>query len=269
MKKHLFITLISLVACITMAAQETFVHPWYGKKVAYLGDSITDPRIKSGTEKWWTFLSGWLNITPYCYGKSGREWTDIPRQVRLLNEEHGQDVDAIIIFVGTNDFKNGAPLGEWYEESEKEVEYTINKKKGTQKRKHRELVMDSSTFRGRINVALSLCKELYPTKQIVLLTPIHRSAFCPNDTNIQPDERYTNVIGEWFEEYVECTKETANVWAVPVIDINAASGLYPMMDVHAQYFTNPQTDRLHPNDAGYQRIARTLYYQLLTLPCTF
>jgi lysophospholipase L1-like esterase len=42
-----------------------------------------------------------------------------------------------------------------------------------------------------------------------------------------------------------------------------------MMDEHASYFHDKDTDRLHPNDKGHERMARTLYYQLSTLPCGF
>ena len=42
-----------------------------------------------------------------------------------------------------------------------------------------------------------------------------------------------------------------------------------MLQAHGQYFHNAETDLLHPNDAGHQRMARTLMYQLLALPCTF
>ena len=42
-----------------------------------------------------------------------------------------------------------------------------------------------------------------------------------------------------------------------------------MMDEYAQYFADPATDRLHPNDKGHERMARTLYYQLSAIPCTF
>jgi lysophospholipase L1-like esterase len=42
-----------------------------------------------------------------------------------------------------------------------------------------------------------------------------------------------------------------------------------MMDEHAQYFKNAESDRLHPNDKGHERLARTLMYQLLALPCQF
>jgi lysophospholipase L1-like esterase len=56
---------------------------------------------------------------------------------------------------------------------------------------------------------------------------------------------------------------------VPVIDWNASCGLFPLLQAHGQYFNNATTDLLHPNDLGHQRMARTLLYQLLALPCTF
>ena len=42
-----------------------------------------------------------------------------------------------------------------------------------------------------------------------------------------------------------------------------------MMDEYSQYFHNAEKDRLHPNDKGHERMARTLMYQLMALPCTF
>lgn len=263
-----------LIACCLMmvaqvSAQTTFVHPWQGKKVAYFGDSITDPRVKASTDKWWTLLSEWLGITPYCYAISGRQWNDIPRQVNALLSEHGQDVDAILIFMGTNDYNHAIPLGEWYDIDTVNVAYTRNKVAYQQIRQHRTMSLADSTYRGRINKAMKLLKQTYPTKQIVLLTPIHRAYFSSSKANIQPDEMYPNSIGLWLESYTDAVKEAGSIWSVPVIDLHAVSGLYPLIDEHAQYFARPDGDRLHPNDAGYKRIAKTLYYQLAALPCSF
>ncbi|MGN1375281.1 MAG: SGNH/GDSL hydrolase family protein, partial [Prevotella sp.] len=101
-------------------ASEYVWHPWFGKRVAYLGDSITDPNSCSDNvpKKYWGFLNEWLDITPYVYGVSGRQWNDIPRQVEKLKKEHGDDVDAIIVFIGTNDYNAGVPVGRWFTEYE-------------------------------------------------------------------------------------------------------------------------------------------------------
>ena len=129
--------------------------------------------------------------------------------------------------------------------------------------------MNPDTYRGRINIALSKLKQMYPTKQIVLLTPLHRAYFHYSNTNIQPDEMFANGAGLYVDSYVQSIREASAIWSVPVIDLNAQSGLFPLADGCAQFFHNADTDRLHPNEAGHARIARLLMYQLATLPCTF
>lgn len=270
LKKILLLSYLLITSVYYIQAQpmpQTAQHHWHGKRVAYLGDSITDPRVKAGTEKWWTLLSQWLDITPYCYGVSGRQWNDIPRQAKALAKEHPGEIDAILIFMGTNDYFHGVPLGEWYDVTTDSVTVGEHGQVTKQPRRHRHMAMDKETYRGRMNIAMEECKKLFPNTQIVVLTPIHRAFFQSGEKNIQPDESYANRLGLWIDSYVEATKEVANVWAVPVIDLNSLSGLYPVMDEYAHYFTNADRDRLHPGDAGYTRIAQALYYQLMALPC--
>jgi lysophospholipase L1-like esterase len=124
---------------------------------------------------------------------------------------------------------------------------------------------------------MSKLKETYPTKQIILLTPIHRGDAFLSDRNIQPDELHANGVGEYIDAYVEVVKEAGNVWAVPVIDLNSICGLYPLSESSALYWRRPalekssksgkrRRDRLHPNSAGHMRMAQTLAYQLLSYP---
>lgn len=266
MRKRINTLMLLLVLALAASAQFAVQHPWAGKKVAYLGDSITDPRNKASKNKYWSFIEQWLSVTPYVYAVSGRQWDDIPRQADLLQTQHGDTVDAIIILMGTNDYNNGVPLGKWYEEKEEEVMYGHGKPKQMTKRKRQYLCMDKDTYRGRINIAMEKLKKMYPRKQIVVMTPIHRQNFHANDKNWQCSEDYTNQCGEYLQAYVDATKEVANVWAVPVIDMNALSGLYPMLDEYAQFFRDAATDRLHPNDAGHERMAKVLMYQLLAIP---
>ena len=269
MRRHFILLTLAVLLCGAANAQSAYIHPWMQKKVAYFGDSITDPRNSGSKKKYWNFLLDWLGITPYVYAVSGRQWDDIPRQADKCKEEHGDDVDAILIFIGTNDYNNGVKIGEWYEEKDEQVMYGHGQPKKMTDRKRRYMSMDKTTYRGRINIALDKVKRMYPTKQIVLLTPIHRAQFHRNDKNWQCTEDYTNQCGIYLEEYIQAVKDAGNIWAVPVIDMNAVSGLYPMMDEYAQYFADPATDRLHPNDKGHERMARTLYYQHSAIPCTF
>lgn len=268
MKNRVLTLLLTFIIALPVVSQG-IAHPWHGKTVAYLGDSITDPRNKAAQKKYWAWLQEWLGMTPYVYAVSGRQWNDVPRQADLLRTEHGDDFDAILIFMGTNDYNNAVPLGRWYDESMETVEYGHQYVKRPEKRVRRTPAMDADTYRGRINIALDSLKRTFPDKQIVLLTPIHRAGFYANDKNWQCSEDYVNRCGEYLDAYVDAVKEAGQIWAVPVIDLGALCGLYPMMDEHAKYFNRADTDRLHPNDLGHQRMARTLLYQLQALPCTF
>ncbi len=267
--KTKFTALIVLLLTAIALKAEYIVHPWEGKTVAYFGDSITDPRNKAADSKYWTYLKQWLGITPYVYAVSGREWNDIPRQTNQLKEEHGDDFAAILIFIGTNDYNNAVPIGQWYDEKKESVVYGHRYEKREEVRMRRIPCMNPDTYKGRINIALDSLKRTYPTKQIVLLTPIHRSGFYANDKNWQIPEDYMNRCGEYLDAYVDAVIEAGKISSLPVIDLNSLCGLYPLHDEHGQYFNNADTDRLHPNNEGHLRMARTLYYQLLTLPCTF
>ena len=245
-------------------------HPWQGKRVGYLGDSITDPNCYGDKiKKYWDFLQEWLGITPYVYGISGRQWNDVPRQAEQLKKEHGGEVDAIVILMGTNDFNDGVPIGEWFTETEEQVMAARGQTQKLETRKKRTPIMDGSTYKGRINIGINRLKQLFPDKQIVLLTPLHRSLANFGETNVQPDENYQNSCGEYVDAYVQAVKEVGNVWGVPVIDFNAITGLNPMVEEQLIYFYDAGYDRLHPNTKGQIRMARTLMYQLLALPATF
>jgi lysophospholipase L1-like esterase len=248
----------------TLGVQYT-IHPWRNARVAYFGDSITDPNNAASKKKYWGFLQDFLGITPYVYGISGREWNDIPRQTEQLKKEHDNDVDAILILCGTNDYNHHIPLGKWYEERDTMVYFAEGQPKALQHHRQRKLIECDSTFRGRINKALHLLKATYPQKQIVLLTPLHRGFFMADNTNVQPDESLGNSIGLYIDDYVNCVREAGSIWSVPVIDLYQVSGLLPLAQGSITYHNN--SDLLHPNDTGHERLARTLVSQLLTLPC--
>lgn len=269
MKRQLTALLMCLLIISSGMAQTMLPHPWQDRRVAYLGDSITDPNHKAAKKKYWAFLEEWLGITPFVYAISGRQWNDIPRQAEKLRSEHGDDFDAIIIFIGTNDFNAGVPTGTWFTENEEDIATNINEPRATEKRRKLHPVMADSTYCGRINIALSTVKRMFPCKQIVVMTPIHRSVYVSKTGKWQQPDNCCNKNGEYLSAYIEASKACGNIWSVPVIDLNALCGLNPSLDEHRQYFKDGGTDLLHPNDRGHERIARTMMYQLFTLPCTF
>lgn len=248
-----------------------FQHPWQGKRVGYIGDSITDPNCYGDNiKKYWSFLQEWLGITPYVYAVSGRQWNDVPRQAEKLKSEHGDEVDAILVFMGTNDFNGGIPIGEWFTEKEEMVMAARGgETKKLVQRKRRMPIMSNDTYRGRLNIGISTLKRLFPDKQIILLTPLHRSLADFGDKNLQPDESYQNCSGEYVDAYIQNIKEAGSIWGIPVIDFNVVTGMNPMVEEQLSYFYDSKFDRLHPGTKGQERMARTLMYQLLAFPATF
>ena len=182
-----------------------------------------------------------------------------------MEEELGDSVDAILIFMGTNDYNKNRLLGRWYDVTLEDV----NWKGKTAKLCRRTFNRDVTTMRGAANVAMDRLKSRYPRAQIVVMTPIHRAFFQCSETNIQPCEEWPNIGGVYLDEYVEAVKEIGNVWSVPVIDLNADSGLFPLKDEFIPYFRSATNDRLHPNGVGHKRLAKVIYARLKALPATF
>ena len=245
-------------------------HPWAGKKVLFIGDSITDPRDKHNLDRhYYDWLSDWLGITAYVPAISGWEMKHVETEVRMFQATApGVQPDMICIMLGTNDYNMGVPIGEWYEESMGEVEASVGEPKQFYKRLHRTVLYDENTFRGRINIAVRLLKETFPGTPITFLTPIHRALFDYGDDNYQPEETWQNRSGLYLDAYVDAIKEVSNIWSVNVIDLHAVSGLFPILDTDAAlFYKDTVIDRLHPNDAGHRRLAEVLLYQSLVLPC--
>ena len=281
-----FFAILALLA-FTACGQESSVfesHPWKGARVAFLGDSITDPNVTPGSHRdtpsghdwtgikdnhYWGYLQKWLGIKPLVYGVNGRQWDDVLNQAEQLKAEHGDDFDSISIFLGTNDYNSGLPLGEWYDIKDEKVISAQGNDATEYEMARRIPSMDGGTFKGRINIAVSALKSMFPDKQIVILTPVHRAYATFGSKNIQPEESYPNTIGLYIHDYVDALKEVSDIWSVPVIDLFGLSGLYPMMKEQDHYISNPETDRLHPSAKGHERIAKTLLYQLSALPCSF
>lgn len=239
--------------------------PWQGKHVAFLGDSMTDPKNKSTKRHYWWYLEKLTGIEPHVFARSGYQWDGIYKKAEEMNAALGDSVDVIFIWAGTNDYNHNIPVGRFYTET---ID-SVNHNGKMELRKHRTFEMNDTTFAGNINRVLSYLKHNYPDKQIIIMTPIHRAYAKFNDHNVQPDENWSNGQGLYIEDYVKTLREGAMYWSVPVIDLFSESGLYPLEENHSQYFHHSETDLLHPNDNGHYRIARLIQARLNSLPPTF
>ena len=194
-----------------------------GKRVAFLGDSITFGKGASAPEKMFANMLAARNGMTVV-GNHSICGTRIARQtVTYKNPVWDQDfcarveemdptLDLIVIFGGTNDFGHGdAPFGDFADRT-------------------------AETFCGAIHELYTSLLEKYPTATIMIITPLHRST-----------EDVPNMHGKVLKDYVDMIRRTAEYYSLPVLDLYATYGVQPAVPVMQETF---MPDGLHPNDAG-------------------
>ena len=260
MKKILvyFAAAVFMLATAAPACQgRKYDGPWKGKRIAILGDSISDPRRIGTQECWWEFIAAdWL-LTADSYAKNGAQTNTFDQQAEKAlkrQAEEGFRYDAIFIFGGTNDYNDNVPIGEWFS-----YEKAVTDKDGAMTElTKRTPIYGNETFKARLNKMLLYVKTSFPGVPVYILTPIHRGYAEFGRENVQPDDRWSNTLGLFIDDYVEAVKEAAGIWAVRCIDLYAECGLLPALEEYGDFIHDKVTDRLHPNAAGHRLMADTI-----------
>ena len=127
------------------------------------------------------------------------------------------DADIITVLGGTNDWGNNVLI-----ENEADTH-------------------DATTLKGAIRTLIEGLLTKYPGKHILWATPTHR------DNGTHPTG--FNANGDSMKDYWYAIKDVCAEYSIPVIDLFAESGINKFnLDLYSD-------DRLHPNEAGYHRIA--------------
>ena len=204
-----------------------------GKKINFLGDSITEGHGASCVENRFTdIIAREEGIVMRNYGIGGTRFAvqkNASAEARWdLNfcsrvAEMAPDADVVVVFGGTNDFGHGdAPLGTPEDRT-------------------------PETFWGACHTLLRSLIEKYPDATIVVLTPLHRC----NEDNVRGDGFKAQDVAP-LSTYVDIIKAVARWYSLPVLDLFAASGLQPRVPVIQEKYV---PDGLHPNDAGHVILA--------------
>lgn len=198
-----------------------------GKKAVFLGDSITEGVGTSDISK------GYVNLVKEKLGlqqayNRGISGTRIAIQQEYKEEidkqdfisrvaELPEDVDLVVVFGGTNDYGHGdAPFGEFSDRT-------------------------GHTFCGACHVLFESLVNKYYDKKIVIMTPLHRE--------------FEHENGRFLGDYVAMIRKVAEHYSIPVLDMYAASGIQPQLEVIRNAYC---PDGLHPNDAGNEIIAEKI-----------
>lgn len=207
-----------------------------GKKIAFLGDSITEGHGVSDPENFfWKLIERRTGAQCFGYGIGG---TRIAVQSRPSeNPKHDlnfgsrvdqmiPDADIVVVFGGTNDFGHGdAPLGSLTDRN-------------------------AYSFCGAFHLLMEQLINRYPDSQLVVMTPLHR------DSENQLGINEIGIRREFpLESYVDAILSISGYYSIPVLDLFRVSGLQPAVPVLKERY---MPDGLHPNDLGHKRIADRL-----------
>ena len=214
-----------------------------GKKIAFLGDSITEGYGASCVEKaYWSLIGQQTGAQVFGYGIGGttiarrQKPLDVPNPNKYFGSRAGAmvpDADVIVIFGGTNDFGGSDPaMGTMDDRTD-------------------------STFYGAYHNLINLLYCCYPKAKIVIMTPLHRLTEDDDTYNEQASRR-----GGRLSDYVEAIREIAGFYGLPVADMFRDCPIQPRCPGQQEKY---MPDGVHPNDAGHELVAQTLLRTLKKL----
>lgn len=219
---------------------------WWNTTVNFMGDSITQGVNTNKVYCW--YLNDYIDFKVVNnYGANGTciSTYNAPAPSACMCErikEMSKSSDLNIVFGGTNDFNRGVPIGDVI----KDGVYNT----------------DKNTFIGALISMILYHKTNYPQIPLLLLTPIHRSTF---DT--QPTDLETNVSGLKLRNYVDAVIEVGKELSVPVINLYNDLGINPNITEDANKYWHDGSDgntvdKLHPNYLGHEKIAQSIFNTL-------
>ena len=215
-----------------------------GKRIAFLGDSITEGcGVSDPSKRYWEVLGRNTGAIVSANGIGGSRIAKQPgvtvlegpeKYFELRVEELDPDADVVVVFGGVNDFGgSNAPLGKM---SDREPD----------------------TFYGACHSLYLKLLNRYPTSEIVIITPLH----CGNEwVYVNYDATHTRNVTD-LKGYVQVIREVAEYYGLPVLDLFRISGMQSDVPIIREKLL---PDWLHPSDEGHVRMAGRIEGFLRTL----
>lgn len=234
--------------------------PLAGKKIVFLGDSITESydlpsRIASRLGA--TGINGGFGgtrlteMTDTLAGMCGVDvaeaiatgsWAPMEAAAQIRFEATGDDnrpivarlkavdwgtVDYIASFWGTNDFNNAVPLGADTENNR-------------------------TSIRGGVNRVVQRILTAHPHIKMVWIAPMFRARQSVGDG--KDSDSTPNTAGLYLVEYADAIREAAARHHLPALDLYRTSGIGPLN--YAHYLQSQTIDGLHPGtEPGKQLVS--------------
>lgn len=216
---------------------------WKGKRIGFLGDSITQNGeyvASYASLTGCTAMNYGISATHLACRNSSDSNAFEKRYMKMTTT-----LDMIIVFGGTNDFghTDTAPFGEFTDGP----------------------VTGKYTYYAGLHRLFKGIKKRYPNIPIVVMTPLHHGYELDAPEFIYNANGSFKVgtnptTGKTFKEYVDALKEVAEYYSLIVIDAYGQSNLTP--NVESSSSRTFFKDGLHLNQAGGLRLAKWMYPQL-------
>jgi len=209
-----------------------------GAKINFLGDSITDIFNATAPDKVYhqVIKKNYGLAGAYNYGVSGTRiarqtnpTTDSPKfdlNFELRAQTMCRDVDAVVVFGGTNDYGHGDSKFGTIDSADE----------------------DAYTFCGAVNSLITALRRDFPNAELVFMTPLHRLG----------EEEPRRPGGKPLAEYAHALRVICARRGVKVIDLFAMN---PLDAANPDLIP----DGVHPSDAGHAILAHTVGEALLAL----
>lgn len=208
---------------------------WVGKKVACLGDSITQKteNVRKYYDFWKVYLSPDVVLD---YGVAGSsisrktgEWPTWDTQVPFVEriKTIPKDIDVLTIFGGVNDWVADRTLGSLGD-------------------------TEDTTFYGALDKMFKYATQNFQDKDIYVFTPLQNDWIKRPANDGTTDGR--NRSGKYLKEYVEAIKQVAEKYAIPVCDLYSTM-FYPFAEGFTEKY---MPDGLHPNESAHKLMANKM-----------
>lgn len=223
---------------VTITSNISSESKWHNKKVAFIGDSITQGINTTYENTYHQYLNAMLGfgsmyvdgIAGSCYSSKSDYGTSKNPIVNRCSDIP-TDCDLVVIFAGTNDFGHSTPLG---------------------------TISDTSdvSFYGAVISCINQIITSNPDVRLAIMTPLHRSGTTHKAENV------TNDVGKVLKDYVNALREICELYSIPIIDTYSIYGLNPSIST---VYNNYITDGLHPNAEGHRLLAERIkpYLEIL------
>lgn len=211
---------------------------WKNKKWCAVGDSITEKNFRAN-KNYHDYIKEDIGCIVENRGISGSGYQASNAIMNRIST-CASDSELITVFAGTNDYNHGTvELGNVGDKTE-------------------------STLCGCIYLTFERLLNRFPTKTIAVFTALPRS-------NCYPLNEVENDRGYTLGQLAKATKDIAELFGFPVLDLYHASNLHPWITANNTYYFAYQNDGvsagdgLHPNDKGQKVIANKIKHFINSL----